>query len=276
MAVYISRNLVLTFAQDGEAHNGNLPILGWHNLVQPSNVSASWSAANFPASNLGNPNTASRWQSDRATTQHVTFDIQSAEPVDYVGIARHNLASIRAIVSVQIQRSGQTTWTTVFEERILPTDGPAILRFEPQPVDGVRLRIEAAEAPPSIAVAYVGKLLVMERGLQQGHVPAHLASQDEIVTGLAESGDYLGRVVTQRALSTGVSFRYLRKTWFDANMLPFTRIARERPFFFAWMPQDYPDEAAFCWTTSDLRPEAEMLASGVHMHLDFQMSALVR
>lgn len=276
MALYVSRNLVLTFAQDGEAHNGNLPILGWHNLVRPENVSASWVDEDFPASNLGNPNTASRWQSDRATTQHVTFDIQTVAPIDYVGIARHNLGSINAVVSVQVQRPGVAAWTTVFEEQILPTDAPAVLRFEPQPVDGIRLRIVGAEAPPSIAVAYVGKLLIMERGLQQGHVPAHLAAQDDIVTGTAESGDYLGRVVTQRALSTGVSFRYLRKGWFDANMLPFARVARERPFFFAWMPQDYPDEAAFCWTTSDLRPEAEMLASGVHMHLDFQMGALVR
>lgn len=276
MGLYVSRNLVLEFDPWDEGGNGNFPVIGWHNLVTIDNVTASYAAADYPVTNLANPNTASRWQSTHGTTtQYLTFEISSGEAIDYIGLARHNLGSTGANVSVQVQAPGSTNWTPVIEERVLPSDAPAILRFVPQPVQAVRLKIVPQGTPPRLAVAYVGKLLVMERGLQNGHVPIHLAAQDEIVTGLAESGDFLGRIVTGQALETGVSFRFLRKDWFDAEMLPFVRAGLGRPFFFGWLPEDYPDEAAFCWRTSDIRPEAQMMARGVYLNIDFQMGALV-
>lgn len=275
MPLLISRNLVLSFDPWDEGGNGDFPVLGWHNLIDISNVTASYAAESYPASNLANPSTAARWQSTHSTVQYITVELQAGDGVDYVGLARHNLGSTSATIEVQVLPPGITTaWQTVMEERILPNDQPTILRFERQPVDAVRLKIVPNGVPPRIAVMHVGRLLVMPRGLQEGHVPAHLAASDEVVTGLAESGDYLGRVVTRQALSSGVSFRYISKDWFDANMLEFVKVARGSPFFFAWMPDIYPDEAAYAWTTSDIRPETLMLARGVFVHLDFSFDAL--
>lgn len=275
MPLYLSRNLVLTFDPWEEGENGDFPIIGWHNLIDINNVSSSYEDAAYPVTNLANPSTAARWQSTHSTVQYITVDVQSAEGVDYVGLARHNLGSTSATIEVQVLPPGITTaWQTVSEERILPHDQPTILRFERQPVSGVRLRIVPNGLPPRIAVMHVGQLLQMPRGLQEGHVPAHLASSDDIVTGLAESGDYLGRVVTRQSLNSGVSFKFISKAWFDANMLPFVKVARGSPFFFAWMPDLYPDETAFAWTTSDIRPETVMMARGVYVHLDFQFDAL--
>ncbi|NGP19292.1 hypothetical protein [Devosia aurantiaca] len=275
MPLYLSRNLVLTFDPWDEDENGNFPVIGWHNLITINNVSASYENEAYPATNLANPSTAARWQSTQSTVQYITIDVQDGDGVDYVGLARHNFGSTGATVEVQALPIGTTSaWQTVSEERLLPNDQPTILRFERQPVGGVRLRIVPNGVPPRLAVMHVGRLLQMPRGLQEGHVPAHLASSDDIVTGLAESGDYLGRLVTRQALSSGVSFKFISKHWFDANMLDFVRVARGAPFFFAWMPDLYPDEASYAWTTSDIRPETLMLARGVFVNLDFSFDAL--
>lgn len=276
MSLHIARNLVLEFDPWDEGGNGNFPIIGWHNLVTIDAITASYEATPYPATNLANPNTASRWRSTHgSTTQYLTVAFDAAETVDYVGLARHNLGSGAAIVQVQVQLADSSSWDAVTEERVLPNDAPAVLRFAPIQAQAVRLKIIPSGTIPEISVLHVGKLLVMERGLQDGHVPIHLARSADVVTGQAESGDFLGRIVQSESLDTGVSFRFLRKEWFDSQMLAFTRAGIGRPFFFAWMPEDFPDEAAFCWLNSDIRPEAQSMARGIYLHIDFQMGALV-
>lgn len=275
MSLVISKNMVLAFDPEDAEGNGNFPIIGWDNAINRLGITSSYAASGFPAINLANPNTASRWRSTHTTTQYLTFDFSGARTIDYVGIARHNLGSGSVEVAVQVRRQEGGNWITI-AERVLLSDGPAIVRFAEEIAGSLRLRLRPSGTAPEIAVVHIGKLLVMERGLQQGHVPVHLAVQNDVVTGIAESGDFLGRIVERQALSTGLSFRYLRKAWFDVAMAPFAKAALGTPFFFAWMPEDYPAEAAFCWATSDLRPEAHMMGDGVYLHLDFQIGALIQ
>lgn len=274
MALVISRNVVL-LATPIEGDLANAPVIGWRNLVTLGGIAADSEAEAFPASNLANPSTASRWQSETTAEQYVTFDVSSPDPIDYVGLARHNLGSAGVNVSIEIpDPDNEGEWIEVFAPAVLPGDAPQILRFDPVNAAQVRLRLQGASAPPRIAVCYVGALTVLPRGLQPGHVPLPFAAGDEIVTGQAESGDFLGRIVTKQALSTAVQITYLDYGWFKANLGGFVQAARTIPFFFAWMPQIHPAEVGYAWLDNDVRPETSVVSSGVVVSLSLQLSAV--
>ena len=272
MAVVLSRALVLSDPVGGESPNA--PIIGWRNLVTLGGITADHVDTDFPASNLANPSTASRWESGSTATQYVTFVVAGTDEIDYVGIARHNLGSAGVNVSVETYDAIGDTWDEAFAAVVLAGDGPAILRFEPVNTTQVRIKLQPAGTAPRIAVVYIGKLLVLERGLQSGLVPLAFGASDEVVSGQAESGDFLGRVVTSQSIKTSVSIRYLRYDWFRENMGPFARAARTIPFFFSWAPEDYPDDAGYAWLDGDVRPTVERTAQGIMAHVDISLKAL--
>jgi hypothetical protein len=96
--IVLSSGLVLTTTPALSPDN---PLIGWKNLVTRSNVSADGENAAHPASNLANPSTFLRWQGIAAAAQYVTAVIDSADDVDYVGIAGHNFGSEQIPIAIE-------------------------------------------------------------------------------------------------------------------------------------------------------------------------------
>ncbi len=286
MSVVISRNVVLSSLVS--ATNRNRPIIGWHNIITRDNIEVSEGESD----RLTNPNTASRWVSEGAAT--ITIDTLG-ELVDYVGIARHNLGSQGAIIEVQVPASDAWLlssgswgdgvwidaedpeedggWVTVAGDFILPNDEPAILRFDPIASDSIRISISEAAY---IGVLYVGRLTVMPPMLQD-HVPARYADTTEVVSGLAESGDFLGRIVTNETKNSDMRFMEVEYSWFEEHMGPFVQASRTLPFFFAWLPGDRPMDSGFGWLSSDIRPRVfRHVPDTLVCDFDIQFGALVR
>lgn len=254
MAVVISPNVTLGSLVRG---GGNKPIIGWHNLVTRMGVAADYSDPFFPVSNLGNPSTASQWRSTSTDPQAITVTITGADLIDYVAIARHNLGSDGAVVSVEaVTADNPGVSTVLFTGVVLANNRPAILRFDPVSVSSITLKIVPAASPPRIGVLYVGKLTVMPGSMMQEPVALPYANDDDVVTGLAESGDFLGRIITKRSLSLSYEFAHVDYDWFHSNMGPFVRHGLVTPFFFAWLPRLYPDECGYGWLEDDVRPTA--------------------
>jgi hypothetical protein len=231
----------------------NTPIFGWRTLVTAANVSADTAAAGLPASNLANPSTALEWRGATATAQNVTADIQSADPVDYVGIARHNFGSAR--IGVKIQGSvSPGVWFDLTSDFMPDDDAPLLFRFVPQALVSVRAVLAAGTAPPRAAVLYAGKLLVCERGLTGDHTPINLGRTTNVLTNRSESGNFLGRVIVGQTRGTSATFQRVPADWYRAHMDPFVVAAKELPFFFAWKPQALPRDIGYCWLTRDPQP----------------------
>jgi hypothetical protein len=175
--------------------------------------------------------------------QHLTITTGTAELLDYVGIAGHNFGTAQIAVSIEGFIAG--VWTEIVQAVILPDDAPAIFRFVPQSLPQIRIKLAAGLAAPEAAVVYVGRLLVMERGLYDDHTPLKFARKLDVVNGRGESGAFLGRIVTGEQVASPARFSLLSPAWYRANMEPFLLAAQERPFFFAWRPQSYPREAGY-------------------------------
>lgn len=274
MAIVLSYAVVLSAATDPTGPNA--PCIGWRNVVAAGGITADSEAAGYPVTNLANPSTAAGWRSASTAEQVITVATPSGEPIDYVGIVRHNLGSTGVNLSLEIpDPDSPGDWVEILSPVVLAGDGPAVLRFEEVYTTALRLRLVPVGAvAPRAAVLYVGKLLRLPRGLQPGLVPLADAAQDEVSSGIAESGDFLGRIVTSQTLKTAVSIRYLSYDWYIANLRPFGRAAKTIPFFFVWAPAEYPDDAGFAWMEGDLRPTAQRTARGVVVDVEISMGAL--
>lgn len=279
--IVISEEVVLDASSPDEETNPNAPLIGWHNLVTTTNLTASSEADGFPVVNLANPITSpiARWQAGDDGPQEITVEINTIESIDYVAIARHNLGSTqRPITIMGSDGGGSPDWHELVQETLLSPNDPAVIfRYDPQSLTHVRLLIGESLGgsgidPAEIAVMYVGKLLPLQRRIYVNHTPITYGRETSVINGMSEAGDFLGRIITANILETEVELQNLTPAWYRNKLDPFIRDARQNPFFFAWRPGDYPDEVGFAWMTSDPKPRNQR-PNGM-MQIDFQMRGI--
>jgi len=265
-----AENLVLT-AQEPL----NTPVFGWKSLATPGNISATSENPAYPAANMANPSTALFWRAAEegspggapASDQFITVsDLEGL--IDYLAVAAHNLGSSQNAISVEISDGGSPeTWSEVAPPVIPQNDDPLLFRFAPQMASAVRLRIQPGLLIPQIAVVYVGKLLVCERGTSADYTPINLARTTRVLTGKSETGQFLGRYVLSESREAPFSLQWLRPEWYRREFDPFLRWAQEMPFFIAHQPQDEPGDVGFCWLTNDPHPTFDFNTGRVSIDL---------
>jgi len=255
MPIVASRAVVAALAETTEA---NRPLLLWRGVVTINTIAAMSELEAYPATNLANPSTQSLqgWRSDSLEPQYVTVSpIASEDKIDAVGIAAHNFGS--AGVTVSVERLGtaeDATWVEVFEPFIPGSDKPLLLWFDGDFAGGLRIKLVPDTVKPRAATLCVGKALVMEKGVQAGHTPLPYGRNRKVVTGLATSGAYLGRIVEAGTLRSEASIINLSPDWYRQNLDPLAADSAEWPFFWSWRSEEYPTEVGYAWLLSELIP----------------------
>lgn len=278
MAVVISSSLVLSDSQSGGGViNSDNPLIGYNNLVTSANISATTEDADFPATNMSTNSTYLRWVAaggSPSVEEYITLDLQTAELVDYVGIARHNFGTAQMTVSLESLDDGSPTgWTEIIDEFIPADDQPILMRFTPQGVTQLRIRLQPGNAEPTAAVVYAGVLLVLQRRIFVGHTPINYGRNLSIANHRSINGHFLGRIVLSEKKATTVSLQNLTAAWYRTYFEPFAVAAKEDPFFFAWRPNAYPNEIGFAWLADDPQP-SNQLPNGM-MQIDFKIEGIV-
>lgn len=233
------------------------PLIGWHNIVTPTNLDSSYAAANYPLTNLANPATDLQWRSDTIGLQHIKITTADVS-VDYVGIVGHNFGSAQIPVSIGYFEPDEVTWVELVQEQIFANDDPVMFQFTPQPSTTLWVRMAEGDAAPQASVLYAGTLLILPRGvdINADFVAPPFGRKSTIRLGRSESGQYLGRNVVRQELEWTADFAHFDPVWYRAYFDPFVRAAQEDvPFFYAWAPDDYPYEVAFAWFRDDPIPQ---------------------
>lgn len=232
MAV-ISSALVLT-----KSEQMGRPIIGWDNRLLAVPFSITSSQVGFPASNLSVPSTAFPWKSTSAAAQVITITNGGA-PVDYIGIARHNLNQSGR--SITIRFNG----TVVYGPQIPSTNQCLMFFFGGAVPETITITLSAGTSPAVLGYLAFGQALMLERSIYVGHTPITYARQRKIIKGLSESGQYLGEVIVRCSNKTKVSLKNLTPDWYRDQLDPI--FARRTPFFWAWYPTKYAAEVAYVW-----------------------------
>jgi hypothetical protein len=279
MSVVISSSFVLSdSASGGGIINADNPVIGWRNIVTSASISALTAASGFPASNMANPSTNLRWEgavASPADDEYITISNAGVEQLDYLAIARHNFFTAQIAVSVEYLDvdASPDAWVELIEPGIPASDGPILWRFPTLAYASLRIRMQPGSAAPTIAVVYAGLLLVLQRRIYVGHTPMPMGRTTKAINSRSESGNFLGRIITNQKTGTGVDLQNLTPAWYRENMEPFLLQAQEEPFFFAWRPSSYPAEVGYGWLTNDPQPKNQR--SNGMMNVSFEMSGIV-
>jgi hypothetical protein len=254
--------------------DGNSPVVGWHNLVTPSNVSADSEDPDYPASNLGNPNTSSFWRATYDSGQTISVAL-GGETVDYVGIAGHNFGTAAVTVSLLASDGGSPN-PILIGEFVPEDDAPIILRFNARALTGLTLRLGNSGSPsalPQAAVLYVGELLYLPRRIWAGHTPIVDGLVPRLVDNVSESGNFLGRIVVGEVATTSFNLSDVDPELYRSDLRPFVQACPSTPFFFGWRPLRYPEEVGFVWTVSQPRPVNQVGRYGL-VNISFDIAGM--
>lgn len=248
--IVISSSLVLSESDFTPDH----PIIGYRNIVTIDNVEADGEDALYPVTNLANPATHIRWQSDDVDLQYITVTTGSADPIDYVGIAKHNFGSAEIAVSVEGDNGSG------FAELVAPVipgdDAPLLFRFTAGSFSSIRVKLASGLAVPCAAVLQAGKLLVLPRKLWQGHTPIPFGRRQTVVNGRSTNGNFLGSILLGGWTEGSIKAILIRPDYYRAHVDDFLKAAvyDRATFFFGWRPQSHPNEVGYCWATNDAQP----------------------
>jgi hypothetical protein len=257
MSLVIAQSLVLSdLASGGGIVTADNPVIGYDSLVDAANIAASTEDPAWPAVNLSNPSTYLRWRGLVAAPpadELITIAANSPELLDYLGIAGHNFHTQQIPVSVEIL-NGAAAWEEIVAPFIPPNDGPLLIRFAPQAITSIRVRLQPGLGAPTAAVIYLGKLLVLQRRIYVGHAPMPYARELTLANPRSISGAFLGRIVLSEKTGASLALRNITPGWYRSHMEPFLVAAKEVPFFFAWRPASYPYEVGYAWIVNDPKP----------------------
>lgn len=250
-----------------------LPCILWRSIATAEILTATSEDANFLAVNLTNPSTALKWKALTDSPQddeYLTVDTTALGMIDGVGIAGHNFSSIGIAVSVEVDEGGSPQWVEIIAPEVPDDDGPLMFRFTPGEYVGVRVKLAAGLGVAEAAVMYVGKWFVFERGVQP-FTPLPYGLVNDTLNARSESGQFLGRIITGSEQQSTAAFFGLTDSWVRETLMPEILTLYELPFFFAWAPENYPDETGYAWLTDDPAPEFDM--DGL-VGISFQMAGL--
>lgn len=271
----IGPSYVLPADSGGDSFTLNNPIIGYGNQITIGSVSASaGSDANWPIINLANPATNLKWKSATFGEQYIIVG-NGVLPItlDYMAVAKHNFFTAQIAVSVESSPDG-VTYTQLTAPVIPGNNGPVMCLFGAMSALFFRLRMQASVAffIPEIGIMFTGISLHVQRRIYVGHTPINYGRIDNIVNGMSDSGQFLGRILLGSNKATSISLKNLTPTWYRSTLDPFIIDAKTNPFFFAWRPDTYPNEVGYCWLTNDPKP-INQLSNGM-MGIDLQFSGV--
>lgn len=200
-----------------------------------------------------NDYTSQRWELAPGSNTW-TLQTTADATIDCVFIAAHNLAGKTITISTAAAAGGgHTTRATVS-----PTDNTTICALfnnagVAYTIREVRLVINDG-ADIAIGIVRAGAALQMPIPLYGGHRPLNLNRVTEAQQQFSETGQWLGRIIKRRAVTSSYDWEYLTTTWYDTYFEPFAQTIPLNPFFIAGNPSKITTDVGFVWTDRDVEP----------------------
>jgi len=174
--------------------------------------------------------------------------------IDCVFIAAHNLAG--KVVTISTASTAGGAHTT--RETVSPTDNTTICALfnnsgVAYTIREVRLVINDG-ADIAIGIIRAGTALQMPIPIYGGHRPLNLNRVTEAQQQFSEAGQWLGRIIKRRAVTSAYEWEYLTASWYDTYFEPFSQTLPLNPFFIAGNPSKITSDVGFVWTDRDLEP----------------------
>lgn len=220
------------------------------NWISGGTATASGTATDYFEDGPDNSLSYERWKPDSlpATWE---YDFGSAQDIDYCVIAAHTMGASGNTLEVQYDDGG---WTDLITATAITDDSPIFVIFPEETFQTFRIRITNGTAP-EIGVVKFGKAMQMERPLYGGHSPLPLSRVTALRANNSETGQFLGRAVQRKFLSTAYSWQHLSSAFIRSDWVPFQKAIEAEPFVIAWRPATFQD-VGYCQVDAVPIPQA--------------------
>lgn len=196
--------------------------------------------------------TSQRWTLASGTNEW-TLQTDSDAQLDCLFIAAHNLAGNTVTISTSDTPSGGHITRAI----VNPLDNSTIcVIFNattgfPHVVREVRLTIDDG-TDVAIGIIRAGLALQMPIPIYGGHRPLNLNRVTEAQQQFSETGQWLGRIIKRRAVTSSYDWEYLKASWYDTYFEPFALTLPLNPFCIAGNPSKIGSDVGFVWTDRDV------------------------
>lgn len=249
------------------------PLILYQNIFETGTVTVSSETSDGDGANALEDTTFDFWTAGDASAS-ISVDYGSAVECDCFAIAAHTLGTVGATVSVSSSDDGVTYSSALAE--VTPTDDETIIAVF-FPVTARYWRISITDGPSSIGVLKLGRHLLIDGGVINGHVSIAHAKKIELLNSTSIGGQYLGNRIKRIGANTTIDFGFLDSDFVDTTMREFEdHYNSGRTFFFAANPAFMPDNIGYCWRpegAGELRPSYE--EGGELMSVSMEVSAYV-
>jgi len=253
MAVYVSTGY------QGTAYPLTHGRLCWDATVGP--ITASTAADGFAAANAATVRTDSAWR-PTATPASWSNAFAAATEISFIGIAKHDLGTQNATLSIEGDPEGATGWVVIPGlGSVQPGDDtPLLFLFPEGSYEAIRVRVTAADGNPTISVIRAGRAQEWPRPFVWTGQPITESDQISFENTLAVTGNWLGRSIASDGLSFSLTMNNATETWRQTDFAAFKAYANgeDAAFFVAPRPGSYPDEIAYAWATDVVTADRAM------------------
>lgn len=249
MAVIISGNMYLVSeVTDFPANHARI---GLQNVLKNAVINASYSDPFFPE-NAFDDTTYTMWKPSLPTDVIYEAQLDAGYEIDYFGLAAHNLGTFNG--NVKLDYWDGADWQELVPQTNIDDNEPVMVLFSKKFVSRIKFTFNA-DFNFSLGVVYVGKAFSFERPFFKGHRPLKLNRTTSIEQKITEKGLDVGRYIIKKGATTNIAVNNQSPAFIRNKFLPLMLDARTRGFFFAWRPDTYPNDIAFCWTRENIAPK---------------------
>jgi len=185
------------------------------------------------------------WSPGSSGVHYLYFYSLVKTEVNYIALHGHSMSTLGNVYIQVMYKTAPGAWTEVADKYVTDA-GPIMLSFLPVRAKEWKIQI-TSPSNYRIAIAYIGRSMVMERGCWSGFTPPWMGRVAESITNVSESGSLLGRSFRRKGIKFSMDFTNISQVFIRDEWMPFVQSAESLPFFVQWNSLDYPLDVAFCW-----------------------------
>lgn len=235
--------LTIVLGEAGSASGTRGPRFGYDNAGVGATVTATSTDDGYDPANLFDWKPYTYWKPATSGVHHVTVIPASTPTVDYFAVAQQNLGENGGTIKLQYSLNSGGSWLDA-TDAIAPVANESLWRtFEA--ITASHWRLEVTSTPASvIGVVSFGTAYQPEFGVLPGFAPPQLARAADVYATTSDAGLFLGRSILSLNLETEINFRNMAAEDCYTEWLPFMKHAERKPFFLAWLIEDFPTDIA--------------------------------
>lgn len=233
--------------------SGNRCRLAYDNILESGTVTASSENASYPVENCYNWLVVDSYKPAATGTHYITCVLDAPYTCDYFAFYGHTVHLTGGTLQLQY-KDEDDVWQNA-SDVITPTNSaPRVITFTEKTATEWRVKLVTGDTIPLIAVLSIGKSVLTPYGVYLGYSDPKFSRANKFINSVSEGGNFLGRSIYARGFAGQLILQYASRTFINDYWMDFVLHAEQKPFFYVWNTDDYPNDAAYCWAEGEIAP----------------------